>query len=163
MAGGLTRGLAALAGPRGESSRTLLWDVGQETATEPCAAVGLPWPIARREAAFITRTIAHTLEFDDTHDLAVVDPGLSVISAALATAESVEAIRGEGLPRNPRPRSVQPPYALARVEAHGTVTLADLSDEDMRRGEVLASVRRVSRVKDLDLETRWGERSGRPK
>ena len=54
--------------------------------------------------------------------------------------------------------SAQPAYALVRVEAYGTVTLAELSDEGMRRSEVLASARRTSSVTGAELQTRWGDK-----
>lgn len=81
----------AVAGLREESSRTLLEVVGQEAAAGPCTAIGLLRPIAPREAALVNGCLAHALDFDDTHDRAVLHPGVAVIPAALAAAESVGA------------------------------------------------------------------------
>lgn len=83
----LDRLACALAGLREESSRTVLQVVGHEAAPGPCTAIGLPRRIAPREAALINGCLGHALDFDDTHDLAVLHPGVAVIPAALAAAE----------------------------------------------------------------------------
>lgn len=81
----------ALGALREESSRTLLQVVGDEAAAGPCTVVGLPRRITPREAALINGGLAHALDFDDTHDLAVLHPGVAVIPAALAAAETAGA------------------------------------------------------------------------
>jgi 2-methylcitrate dehydratase PrpD len=45
-------------------------------------------PVSPRAAAIINGTAAHALDFDDTHDQAVLHAGVSVIPAALAVAEA---------------------------------------------------------------------------
>lgn len=84
----LACGVAGLAEP---SSRILLEVVGQEAAAGPCSAIGLVRRLAAREAALINGGLAHALDFDDTHDEAVLHPGAAVIPAALAAAERVAA------------------------------------------------------------------------
>jgi 2-methylcitrate dehydratase PrpD len=65
--------------------------VGQEAAPGPCTAIGLVRKLAAREGALINGGLAHALDFDDTHDEAVLHPGVAVIPAALAEAERVGA------------------------------------------------------------------------
>ncbi len=81
----------AVAGLAEESTRILLDTVASEAPAGPCTAVGLDRPIAAREAALINGSAAHALDYDDTHDLAVLHPGVAVIPAALATAEALGA------------------------------------------------------------------------
>lgn len=81
----------AVAGLAEESSRILLDLAASEAAAGPCTAIGLPRPVAAREAALVNGALAHALDFDDTHDLAVLHPGVAVIPAALAMAEAVGA------------------------------------------------------------------------
>ncbi len=52
------------------------------------------------------------------------------------------------------------PYALACVADHGTVGLADLTDEGIHREGVLGLAERVRCIRDPDLEARWGEKIG---
>ncbi len=80
-----------VAGLAEASSRILLDVVGQEAAGGRCTAIGLDRLVAPREAALINGALAHALDFDDTHDEAVLHPGVAVIPAALATAEYLAA------------------------------------------------------------------------
>lgn len=79
----------AVAGLAEESSRILLDLTASEAPAGPCTAIGLDRRVAAREAALVNGSLAHALDFDDTHDLAVLHPGVAVIPAALATAERV--------------------------------------------------------------------------
>lgn len=81
----------AVAGLVEESSRILLELAASEAAAGPCTAIGLPRQVAAREAALVNGGLAHALDFDDTHDLAVLHPGVAVIPAALAMAEALGA------------------------------------------------------------------------
>ncbi|MFH1382685.1 MAG: MmgE/PrpD family protein [Chloroflexota bacterium] len=47
------------------------------------------------EAAFANGTMAHALDYDDTHDQAVLHVGVSVIPAALAVAEYLGEVNGK--------------------------------------------------------------------
>lgn len=49
------------------------------------------------EAAFANATLAHALDFDDTHDKALLHAGVSVVPAALAVAEQLGAVTGRQL------------------------------------------------------------------
>ncbi|MES3001452.1 MAG: MmgE/PrpD family protein [Pseudomonadota bacterium] len=49
------------------------------------------------EAALANGTMAHALDFDDTHDASVLHAGVSVIPAALAVAEHVGGVSGKEL------------------------------------------------------------------
>ncbi len=80
-----------VAGLAEASSQILLEVVGREAAGGPCTAIGMDRMVALREAALINGALAHALDFDDTHDEAVLHPGVAVIPAALATAERVAA------------------------------------------------------------------------
>jgi 2-methylcitrate dehydratase PrpD len=48
-------------------------------------------------AVLVNATLAHSLDFDDTHAAAIVHPGASVIPAALAAAEMTDASGAETL------------------------------------------------------------------
>jgi len=80
-----------VAGRAEASSQILLEMVGQEAVGGPCTAIGLGRMVAPRAAALINGALAHALDFDDTHDEAVLHPGVAVIPAALAAAERVAA------------------------------------------------------------------------
>jgi 2-methylcitrate dehydratase PrpD len=80
-----------VAGLAEASSQILLAVVGTEGAGGPCTAIGLDRMVAPREAALINGALSHALEFDDTHDEAVLHPGAAVIPAAFATAEQASA------------------------------------------------------------------------
>lgn len=60
---------------------------GAPTATAIGAAVRLPAP----SAALVNGTLAHSLDFDDTHLPSVLHPSSAVLPAALAVAEEVGA------------------------------------------------------------------------
>ncbi|UNT00678.1 MmgE/PrpD family protein [Streptomyces tubbatahanensis] len=77
--------LAALPERPGAAVRALAeeWG-GTPAATAIGSAVRLPAP----SAALVNGTLAHTLDFDDTHLPSVLHPSASVLPAALATAEA---------------------------------------------------------------------------
>ncbi|WP_255191537.1 MmgE/PrpD family protein [Natronobeatus ordinarius] len=66
-------------------------------AAHSAAADGLATVIPTGErvppdhAALVTGTLAHSLDFDDTHRMSSLHPGAPVIAAALATAEAIDA------------------------------------------------------------------------
>ncbi|MGW4273257.1 MmgE/PrpD family protein [Streptomyces seoulensis] len=63
---------------------------GAPQATSPAAARRLPAPVA----ALVNGTLAHSLDFDDTHLPSVLHPSAAVLPAALAVAETVGAAGG---------------------------------------------------------------------
>lgn len=54
-------------------------------------AIGLPERLPTPSAALVNGTLAHSLDFDDTHLPSVLHPSSAVIPAALATAEATGA------------------------------------------------------------------------
>jgi 2-methylcitrate dehydratase PrpD len=84
----LGNSLAALSQRPGAAVRELAeeWG-GRPTATVIGSATRLPAP----SAALVNGTLAHSLDFDDTHLPSVLHPSASVLPAALATAEAVGA------------------------------------------------------------------------
>jgi 2-methylcitrate dehydratase PrpD len=52
------------------------------------------------------------------------------------------------------------PYALACIVHHGTIALADLTEDAVRRPELLALAARVHCLADPVLDGRWGRRIG---
>ncbi|MFI6866040.1 MmgE/PrpD family protein [Nocardia sp. NPDC050406] len=54
-------------------------------------ALGMPGRYPEPSAALLNGTLAHALDFDDTHLPSVLHPSASVVPAALAVAESVHA------------------------------------------------------------------------
>jgi 2-methylcitrate dehydratase PrpD len=54
-------------------------------------AVGVPEPMPATLAAFVNGVLGHSLDYDDTHLPSVLHPSASVVPAALATAEAMDA------------------------------------------------------------------------
>jgi 2-methylcitrate dehydratase PrpD len=80
-----------LAATREEPARIVGAVVGEWGGAGPATAVGRPEPLPAPSAALVNGTLAHSLDFDDTHLPSVLHPSSSVIPAALATAERVGA------------------------------------------------------------------------
>lgn len=108
-----------VAGLAEASSRILLEVVGLGAAGGPCTAIGLDRTVALREAALINGALAHALDFDDTHDEAVLHPGVAVIPAALATAETLAASGSQLLDAIVVGYDVHVRVALAATQAPG--------------------------------------------
>ncbi|AYF77016.1 MmgE/PrpD family protein [Nocardia yunnanensis] len=81
----LGNSVAALDSPPAAAVRALITEWGGAAGA---TALGLPgaWPAP--SAALLGGTLAHALDFDDTHLPSVLHPSASVIPAALAVAES---------------------------------------------------------------------------
>jgi 2-methylcitrate dehydratase PrpD len=56
--------------------------------TEQSTAIGLPRRVPAAAAALVNGTLAHSLDFDDTHLPSVLHPSSSVLPAALAVAQA---------------------------------------------------------------------------
>jgi 2-methylcitrate dehydratase PrpD len=56
-----------------------------------CTAIGWASSYTAQSAALLNAANAHSLEFDDTHEAALIHPGAPVVAAALATAEERNA------------------------------------------------------------------------
>lgn len=53
--------------------------------------------VPAHDAAWVNATMAHATDYDDTHDVAMLHAGVTVIPAALAAAELVGGVSGEEL------------------------------------------------------------------
>ena len=62
-----------------------------DDATGPCAVIGAARRLPARAAALVNGTLAHGLDFDDTHQASVVHVSASAVPAALAAAETAAA------------------------------------------------------------------------
>ena len=63
-----------------------------DTGGHPDAtAVGVGGALPAAEAAFVNGVLAHSLDYDDTHLPSILHPSASVVPAALATAQAVDA------------------------------------------------------------------------
>jgi 2-methylcitrate dehydratase PrpD len=80
-----------LAATREEPARIVGAVVGAWGGGGQATAVGRPEPLPAPSAALVNGTLAHSLDFDDTHLPSVLHPSSSVVPAALATAERVGA------------------------------------------------------------------------
>jgi 2-methylcitrate dehydratase PrpD len=80
-----------LAATREEPARIVGAVVGEWGGGGQATAVGRPEPLPAPSAALVNGTLAHSLDFDDTHLPSVLHPSSSVVPAALATAERVGA------------------------------------------------------------------------
>lgn len=80
-----------LAATREEPARIVGAVVGEWGGGGAATAVGRAEPLPAPSAALVNGTLAHSLDFDDTHLPSVLHPSSSVIPAALATAERVGA------------------------------------------------------------------------
>jgi len=65
--------------------------------TEQATVWGSGRKATATEAAFANGTMAHALDFDDTHDAAILHAGVSVVPAALAIAETIGGVNGKQL------------------------------------------------------------------
>lgn len=83
-------GVAAAAGHAAESSDKFLKGIlafsGSATGSNSVLTKGSSFP--PQYAALLNGALSHTYDFDDTHKAAILHPGSSVISAALAQAET---------------------------------------------------------------------------
>ncbi|MBK1787062.1 MmgE/PrpD family protein [Prauserella cavernicola] len=80
----LGNSLAATAEPPAEAVGALVAEWGGQGRATAIGGAKLPEP----SAALLNGTLAHSLDFDDTHLPSVLHPSASVVPAALATAES---------------------------------------------------------------------------
>lgn len=63
----------------------------EEGGTPQATALGLPERVPAATAALVNGTLAHSLDYDDTHDEAVCHVSAVVVPAALAVGEAVQA------------------------------------------------------------------------
>ncbi|MCF3963440.1 MmgE/PrpD family protein [Streptomyces fuscigenes] len=84
----LGNSLAALGERPGAAVRELVAEWG---GAPVASAIGSPVRLPAPSAALVNGTLAHSLDFDDTHLPSVLHPSSPVLPAALATAEAVGA------------------------------------------------------------------------
>jgi 2-methylcitrate dehydratase PrpD len=80
--------LAALRAEPARIARQVVQDWG---GTGAATAIGVPERLPAPSAALVNGTLAHSLDFDDTHLPSVLHPSSAVLPAALAVAEQVDA------------------------------------------------------------------------
>ncbi|MBB5158752.1 MmgE/PrpD family protein [Saccharopolyspora phatthalungensis] len=81
----------SLAAVGAEPARIVSATVGAWGGNPAATAIGLTQRLPTPSAALVNGTLAHSLDFDDTHLPSVLHPSASVIPAALAVAEEVDA------------------------------------------------------------------------
>jgi 2-methylcitrate dehydratase PrpD len=83
-----TLGCAAAASALGVADHVYALIEGQSGAA---VAIGHPKPVPPHLAALVNGTLAHALDFDDTHSRSICHVSVTVVSAALAQAAKVHA------------------------------------------------------------------------
>ncbi|PJJ56175.1 2-methylcitrate dehydratase PrpD [Mumia flava] len=81
-----TIGIAAAAATLETSRAARAWAASQG-GVEAASAVGVERRLPAAQAAFVNGTLAHSLDYDDTHLPSVLHPSAAVVPAALAAAE----------------------------------------------------------------------------
>lgn len=87
----------AIAGASAPGCREVVRAVLDNYAGTQSAVWGTGRGASAAEAALANGTMAHALDFDDTHDIAVLHAGVSVVPAALAMADRIGGVSGEEL------------------------------------------------------------------
>ncbi|GAA2211639.1 MmgE/PrpD family protein [Nonomuraea monospora] len=104
--------LAAYADPDGDAAPAVLRAVRRWGGSGEATAIGSGDRLPAPSAALVNGTLAHALDFDDTHLPSVLHPSASVIPAALAAAQSMGAFRAApATPQNTRPSKAPFPGA----------------------------------------------------
>jgi 2-methylcitrate dehydratase PrpD len=80
--------LAATASPIAKAARTGALAMGSGASSR---IVGFGDRTSAMQAAFVDGTLAHAMDFDDTHDPSLVHPSAAIVPAALAVGEMVGA------------------------------------------------------------------------
>ncbi|MEV0831116.1 MmgE/PrpD family protein [Nonomuraea rubra] len=86
--------LAACADPDGDAAPAVLRAVRRWGGSGESTVIGSGDRLPAPSAALVNGTLAHALDFDDTHLPSVLHPSASVVPAALAAAQCVSAYRG---------------------------------------------------------------------
>jgi 2-methylcitrate dehydratase PrpD len=84
--------LAATASPIGQAARAGALAMGSGTSSR---IVGFGDRCSAMVAALVDGTLAHAMDFDDTHDPSLVHPSAAIVPAALAVGEMVDASGSE--------------------------------------------------------------------
>ncbi|GAA4927985.1 2-methylcitrate dehydratase PrpD [Nonomuraea thailandensis] len=87
--------LAAYADPDGDAAPAVLRAVRRWGGSGESTVIGSGDRLPAPSAALVNGTLAHALDYDDTHLPSVLHPSASVVPAALAAAQSVSARHAE--------------------------------------------------------------------
>lgn len=71
-----------------DTSRAVMGFSREQGGAPVASAIGVPERLPAAEAAFVNGTLAHSLDYDDTHLPSILHPSASIVPAVLATAES---------------------------------------------------------------------------
>ena len=71
-----------------DTSRAVMGFSRDQGGSPQAGAVGVTERLPAPEAAFVNGTLAHSLDYDDTHLPSILHPSASIVPAVLATAES---------------------------------------------------------------------------
>ncbi len=89
-----TLGIMVAASPL-ETSRAVRSYATELGGRPEASAIGVPDPLPAELAALINGTLAHSLDYDDTHLPSVLHPSASIVPAALAVAQAAGRDGGE--------------------------------------------------------------------
>jgi 2-methylcitrate dehydratase PrpD len=81
----------AVAATQLDTSVAVMGYAASQGGTDQATAVGLPAKLPSALAALVNGTLAHSLDYDDTHLPSVLHPSAAVVPAALAAAEAHDA------------------------------------------------------------------------
>lgn len=81
----------------GEGCRAFIELATAQGGKEQCTILGEPRQVAVEAAAFVNGALAHALDYEDSHDVALVHPNAPTIPAALAVAEAFGPVNGRQL------------------------------------------------------------------
>ena len=123
-------------------------DARRGAAGRRSGAIGGRAPRPAPAAALVNGTLAHALDFDDTHLPSILHPSASIVPAALAVAEAAGRRRTRRSPRSPRAtRSASGSAWPATTPAAATRVLRarPARDLDLRRARAAAARREAAR------------------
>jgi 2-methylcitrate dehydratase PrpD len=90
-------GVTLAAGTLGEGCQHFVNLAVAESGKKESTIIGFDAKVPACMAAFANGSMAHALDFEDTHDGAFVHPNAAVIPAAIAVAESIRNVSGKEL------------------------------------------------------------------
>jgi len=90
-------GVILAAGKLGEGCRQFVTMAVEQGGKKESTILGFDAKVPACMAAFANGSMAHALDFEDTHDMALVHPNAAAIPAALAISESLGNVSGKEL------------------------------------------------------------------
>ncbi len=137
-----TVGICAAASPLA-TSRAVTAFAAASGGTPEAQAVGVPAALPAQMAALVNGTLAHSLDFDDTHLPSVLHPSASVVPACLAVAELTGSARPRAAGRHRSRAGGLRPAGYGRLRRRaaqlcllrpGPARYLDVRDDRGRRG-----------------------------